>query len=129
MRLVVEIFALGSSFVIDGVAITPELDGTILRGITRHSSITLLQAMGVPVEERKITIDEVVQAHRDGRLQECFGAGTAATIAHVARIGVDGEDLVMPEIADRKVGPALLKKLTNIRMGIEPDPYGWVEPV
>lgn len=115
--------------VIDGVAITPELDGTILKGITRHSSITLLQSMGIPVEERKISIDEVVEAHRNGKLDEVFGAGTAATIAHVARIGVDGEDLVMPPISERKVGPALLQKLNNIRLGVEPDPYGWVTTV
>ena len=116
-------------FVIDGVAVTPELSGTILRGITRESAIVLLQQMGVPVEERKITLDELVEASRSGKLEEAFGAGTAATIAHVARIGVDDNDLVLPPIEERKVGPALLKKLTDIRMEVEPDPYGWVVKV
>ena len=116
-------------FVIDGVAVTPELSGTILKGITRESAMVLLQSMGIPVEERKISIDEIVEAHRNGILDESFGAGTAATIAHVSRIGVDGEVLMLPPIEDRKVGPALLKKLTDIRLGVEPDPYGWLTKI
>lgn len=113
-------------FVIDGVAVTPQFTGSILRGITRHSVITLLQEMNVPVEERMITIDEVVEAHRNGKLEECFGAGTAATIAHVNKIGYEGEDVVMPPVEERKVGPALLKRLNDIRTGKVEDPYGWV---
>ena len=68
-------------FVIDGTVVTPSLGGTILPGITRDSVIALLAAMGIDVQERLISIDETAEAHAAGRLRECFGTGTAATIA------------------------------------------------
>ena len=122
-------------FVIDGVAVTPELTGTILAGTTRKASMQILRDMGIKVEERRIDIDEVWKAHAAGKLEEVFGTGTAATVAHVDRIGHDGsvefiadmpEDLPLPPISERKVGPALLKRLNDIRTGLAEDPYGWV---
>src|SRR6476620_12208587 len=69
-------------FIVDSVAITPSLDeGTILNGVTRSSVITLLKELGYKIEERKISIDEVMEAYNNGTLQEVFGTGTAATIA------------------------------------------------
>lgn len=116
-------------FVVDGKIITPPLNGTILHGITRDSSLKLLQALGFEVEERMIPIEELWKAYQEGRFTEAFGTGTAATIAHIARIGYEGEDMVFPPVAQRKVGPKLLEKLDRIRKGIEPDPYGWVVSV
>lgn len=113
-------------FVIDGVVVTPQLSGTILPGITRNSAIQVLRQSGYRVEERAISIYEVQGAYREGRLQEAFGAGTAATIAHIARIGFAGEDMMLPNIEDRKVGPWLGAKLERIKFGVDPDPYGWV---
>ena len=85
-------------FVIDGTVVTPGLTDTILPGITRDSVIRVLQAMGTPVEERPVLIDEIVEAHTAGRLQECFGTGTAATINHVVEIGYQDKMLTLPPV-------------------------------
>jgi branched-chain amino acid aminotransferase len=124
-------------FVIDGVAVTPKLGGTILHGTTRQALIELLHDMGVEVQERKISIDEILEAHDAGHLDEAFGAGTAATVAHVIRIGHDGSvpvfegrtEIVLPPVEKRKIGPELLKRLSDIRVGKAPDIHGWVIPV
>jgi branched-chain amino acid aminotransferase len=116
-------------FVIDGVAVTPALSGTILRGVTRESAVTLLRDMNVPVEERKIAIEEIREAHAKGKLQEAFGAGTAATISPVIQIGSEEGVLQLPPVGERRVGPALLKRLDDIRLGRVEDPYGWMEEI
>ena len=116
-------------FVIDGVAVTPELSGTILRGVTRDSVITLLGDMNVEVQERRVSIDEIHEAHDAGKLDEAFGAGTAATILPVIEIGSSERVLKLPPDEERKIGPALLKQLTDIRRGLAEDTHGWVETV
>ncbi len=116
-------------FVIDGTVLTPPLGGTILPGITRDSVLTLLRDEGTPVEERRISIEEVAEAHQAGKLQECFGSGTAATITHVAKIGYQGKDWVLPPIEEREIGSRLLQKLDDIRLGKAEDPYDWVVKV
>lgn len=117
-------------FVIDGVIVTPPLDrGTILPGVTRDSIITLFRDNGYRVEERPISVDEIVEAHRKGRLEDAFGTGTAATVTQIEAIGVDGEDLILPPVEDRYHSRWAKEKLTAIRLGKEPDPYGWVVPV
>lgn len=124
-----EIGTMNVFFVIDGKVITPATNGTILKGVTRNSCIRLLKDNGYDVEERRISIDEVFIAYRSGKLQEAFGAGTAATIAHVAKIGYNGTDMVLPPVPERKVSNWLLKTLTAIRTGQAPDPYGWITEV
>ena len=135
-RAVEECGTMNVWFVIDGVAVTPELTGTILQGTTRQAAMVLLRDMGIEVQERRINIDEIWRAHLDGKLEEVFGTGTAATIAHVDRLGHDGSvefiqdlpnELHLPPISERKVGPALLNRLNGIRTGRLDDPYGWVE--
>lgn len=128
-RYVEECGTMNIFFIIDGVAVTPELSGTILRGVTRDSVITLLGDMDVDVQQRRISIDEVQKAHEDGKLEEVFGAGTAATISPVIEIGShDGVMRLRPD-EERKIGPALLKRLTDIRHGVAKDEYGWVVAV
>lgn len=128
-RYIEECGTMNVFFVIDGVAVTPELSGTILRGITRDSAITLLKDMGVKVEERRVSIEELVEAHGAGTLQEAFGAGTAATITPVIKIGSEETVIDLPPDAERKIGPKLLKQLTDIRLGRAEDKYGWVDEV
>ncbi len=115
--------------VIDGVVLTPDLDGTILEGITRDSCLQLLRDEGFAVEERQISVDELMQAQNDGKLDEVFGVGTAATIAHVSSLGFNGHEYKLKPIEDRKVANFLRPKLNAIRRGLEPDPYGWVIPL
>jgi branched-chain amino acid aminotransferase len=109
--------------------VTPELSGTFLAGVTRDSVITLLRSMGHTVEERRVAIEEVLAAQKEGRLRECFGTGTAATISNVRRIHVDGEDLVLPPLGPTAVGPLVRERLVGIMSGRDPDPHGWVERV
>ncbi len=126
-RYVEECGVMNVFFVLDDRVVTPELSGTILPGVTRESIITLLRDEGRPVEERRIAIDEVVEAHGEGRLREAFGAGTAATVTHIRRIRCDGQDLVLPPVEERRIGPAIRDRLVAIMSGAAPDPHGWVE--
>ncbi|MEL6653642.1 MAG: branched-chain amino acid aminotransferase, partial [Bacteroidota bacterium] len=116
-------------FVLDGVVVTPNLSGTILQGITRASLITLLKSNGYRVEERPISIYEVQAAYREGRLQEAFGAGTAATVAHIARIGFNGSDMILPPVEGRKVSNWVGKRLADIKYGSGDDTFGWTVTV
>lgn len=109
--------------------VTPGLTGTILPGITRDSVVTLLGDMGHPVEERRVAVEELLEHHRAGRLRECFGTGTAATLSHIRRIRHGEHDMVLPPVEERTVGPAVRERLVAIASGRAPDRHGWVEPV
>ncbi|MDZ4838634.1 MAG: branched-chain amino acid aminotransferase [Bacteroidota bacterium] len=113
-------------FVIDGIVVTPELNGNVLEGVTRDSVITLLKDNNYTVEERKVSVDELVAAHSAGTLQEMFGAGTAATIAIISAIGYNGVDLELPSVDDRPVSKWVLNTISDIRMGRLPDKYNWM---
>lgn len=114
-------------FIIDGKIVTPSTDrDTILKGITRKSVIQLARDKGLEVEERPILVEEVVNAAKQGKLQDAFGAGTAATIAHISKIGYRDEIIDLPPVSERRVSNDLLKSLDEIRLGKVEDPYGWV---
>jgi branched-chain amino acid aminotransferase len=108
--------------------VTPALTGSILAGIIRDSVITLLRDAGVTVVERLVSIDEICEAHKAGRLIECFGTGTAATIAPVRRIRYREHDMHLPD-AEPSLAATTLQKLRNIATGRADDPYGWIVPV
>ena len=109
--------------------VTPKLSGTILPGITRATAITLLREMDLAVEERRIGIDELLTLHQAGRLAECFGTGTAATVSHIRSIRYRDEDLVLPPVEIRTVGPRLRERLVAIATGNAPDPHNWVDVI
>lgn len=115
-------------FIIDGVLTTPSLDGTILPGITRNSILTLAREQGMRVEERKVSVEEVVEGLRNGKVAAAFGAGTAATIAPIRVIGFNGEDFELPELGADSEVLKLGKLLDDIRRGRVPDTHGWVVP-
>lgn len=112
--------------IIDGVVITPSLDGAILPGVTRASVIQLFKDAGVVVEERKISIAEIVDAHKTGRLQDAFGTGTAATISYISDIGYKGNNYTLLPIEERTLSAKIGKQLDAIKRGLAPDPYGWI---
>ncbi|MCL4137667.1 UNVERIFIED_CONTAM: hypothetical protein GTU68_032266 [Idotea baltica] len=116
-------------FVIDNKVVVPKLTGTILPGITRNSVIQLLKDKEYEVEERQVSIYELREAYREGRLQEAFGTGTAATIAHIAKIGFSGEDMILPPVEDRNVGNWLKTTLESIKLGLTEDSHNWTEKV
>lgn len=127
-RYVEEVGTMNIFFVIDGKLVTPPLGGTILDGITRRSAITLAREWGVEVEERRITIDEVIEAMRDGRLTEAFGSGTAAVIAPIGVLGWRGEELELSEPED-SLRNRLYTAITDIQYGRAEDTHGWNVPV
>lgn len=116
-------------FVINDVLITPPLQGSILPGITRDSVLRLASDWGMPVEERRITIDEVVQACQDGSLQESFGTGTAAVIAPVGEFSYRDTQYVINNGTTGPVAQRLFDELQGIQFGNREDHHDWVVPV
>lgn len=124
-RYIEEVGSMNIFFVIDGKLVTPELNGSILPGITRQSIIQLAQHLGYGVEERKIAIDEVFEAAEDGTLTEIFGTGTAAVIAPVGEIKYQERELTVGSGKPGAVTEELYQRYTNIQNGVEEDPFGW----
>ncbi|HTF06256.1 MAG TPA: branched-chain amino acid aminotransferase [Bacteroidia bacterium] len=116
-------------FVINDTLITPKLGDTILAGITRDSVLQLARDWGMNVEERKISVDEIVEGFHAGTLQEAFGTGTAATIARISNIGFDGKDYALPAITPQSFSVRVNKTLDDIRRGRIEDKHGWVYKV
>nr|HID58193.1 branched-chain amino acid aminotransferase [Desulfobacterales bacterium] len=128
-RYIEEVGTMNIFFVIDDVLVTPPLEGSILAGITRDSVITLARHWNIPVTERRISIEEVMEAHEAGTLKEIFGSGTAAVISPVSHLA--WRDKVIT-IGEGDVGPLaqrFYKVLTDIQYGRAEDPFGWVFPI
>jgi branched-chain amino acid aminotransferase len=114
-------------FMIDGVLISPsEESDTILKGTTKRTVFDLAQHWGVPAEERRVTVKEVIAAIREGRLQECFGAGTAATIAQVDVIGYGDEVLQLPNIENREFSAKIKSHIDSVKYGKVTDELNWI---
>ncbi|WP_400193826.1 branched-chain amino acid aminotransferase [Hymenobacter sp. B81] len=128
-RYVEESGTMNALFVIDGRVVTPALSSSILDGITRRSVLQLAHDWGMPVEERKVSVHEIVQALEAGTLQEAFGVGTAATIAPIAVIGNEGRDYTLPEVDDSAFSRRASAALTAIRTGQAADAHAWMVQV
>lgn len=129
MKEIQEVGTMNIFFVVDGTVLTPETDGAILKGITRDSILTILKDKGIPTEVRKIKIDEIAQAYRDGKLQEVFGAGTAAVIAHVESVQYEDLTMELPPVEERKIGAMLKDHIDGLRSGRIADEHDWIVPV
>ncbi len=113
-------------FVIDGVIVTPSEDSdTILRGITKRSVLQVAEKWGVSIEERKVTVEEIVKGIKEGRVQDAFGAGTAATIAPIAKIGFRDELLELPAIETRELSEKIKNYLSDVKCGKIADEFNW----
>lgn len=112
-------------FKIDDKLVTAPTSGTILKGITRDSVLTIARDWGMNVEEKPLAVADLVAAAREGRLKEAFGIGTAATIAPIAKIGYQDEIFELPELTDSSFAHKVLKELNDIRTGATEDKYGW----
>jgi branched-chain amino acid aminotransferase len=113
-------------FQINDTLVTPPLHSSILAGVTRDSIITLVKDWGLKIEERKISIDEVIAAHKNGSLKDAFGTGTAATITHISVINYKGEDMYLPEVSKREISNKLNQTLNDIKLGKIEDKHKWV---
>lgn len=113
-------------FVINGILVTPsEESDTILRGVTKRSVVEIAKSWGIPVEERKVTVEEIVIAAKNGSLQEAFGAGTAATIASIAKIGYRDEILELPPVETHTISIKIRTYLDDLKAGKVEDTFGW----
>jgi branched-chain amino acid aminotransferase len=128
-RYVEESGTMNVMFVIDGRIITPALSTSILDGITRKSVLQIASDWGLQVEERKISIDEILKAQAEGTLQEAFGVGTAATIAPIATIGYRDQDYDLPPSGPSSISKRVSKALDAIRNGQAADTHGWMVSV
>ena len=125
-----EIGTMNIFFIIDGVLVTPGLDqGTILDGVTRDSMIRLAQDEGYIVQERDISVDEVINAYHEGKLEDMFGCGTAASVSHIGSFHYKGEDYELPPVEDREISNKLKKRLLDIKSGKAEDVFGWIHTV
>lgn len=113
-------------FVIGDTLVTPALSDTILAGITRNSVIALAKDWGMKVEERKISITEIIEAHAAGTLKEAFGVGTAATIAQIIGIGHVDNYYELPAVEIRQFSPKIDEALRHIRKGKAEDKHEWM---
>ena len=128
-KYVDEVGAMNVFFVINDELITPELNGSILAGITRDSVIQMAKSMGIKVVERRLGIAEVFDSARDGSLKEAFGCGTAAVISPIGRF-IMGDDKV--QVADGSTGRLtrqIYDNLTGIQFGKVKDTFGWIKEV
>lgn len=121
-----EVGMMNVGFMIDGKFITPSLDeGTILKGVTRDSIITLLQEMNIEVEERRINIDELMEAYKNKTFTESFGMGTAAAVVPIKELCY--QDFAMTfDASGYKTAKAVKKRFTDIKEGKAQDIYHWL---
>ncbi len=126
-KYIQEVGTMNIFFKIDGKFITPSTDGSILKGITRDSVISLLKDKGFEVEERPITIDELIAYAGEGKLEEAFGTGTAVAIAMIEAIGYKDEVITLPD--DNPVSQDIKNTLDGIKTQKVDDKFDWIIPV
>jgi branched-chain amino acid aminotransferase len=128
-KYIEEVGAMNIFFKIDGTITTPQLNGSILPGVTRDSVIALCTKWGLPVKEQRISIDEIYEAYKKGLLEEVFGTGTAAVISPVGQLR--WEQHIM-KVQDGGIGPVsrkLYDTLTSIQLGKAEDILNWTVEV
>ena len=124
-KYIEEVGAMNIFFKIDGKIVTPMLNGSILPGVTRDSVINLCKHWGMDVVEKRISVDELLEAQHSGKLEEVFGTGTAAVISPVGKLRYKDEVMT---IGNGEIGPVSQKiydTVTGIQWGKIEDPLGW----
>jgi len=128
-KYIEEVGSMNVMFKINGEIVTPMLTGSVLPGITRKSAIEYLTSKGYKVTERLITAEEVLEAAKNGTLEEAWGTGTAAVVSPIGILHYEGVDY---KINNNEMGPVcqdLYEGITNIQWGRTADPFGWTVPV
>lgn len=128
-KYIEEVGTMNVFFVIDDEIVTPELQGSILPGVTRMSCIELLKKQGYKVSERRLSIEEVAEAADAGKLKETFGSGTAAVISPIGELKWDEKVMTINNGEIGTISQHLYDTLTGIQWGKLPDPYGWTVEV
>ena len=128
-KYVEEVGSMNIFFKINGTVVTPMLNGSILPGVTRASCIDLCKHWGLPVEERRISVDELVEAARTGALEECWGSGTAAVISPVGALRYENEVMQIKDGGIGEFSQKLYDTVTGIQTGKVEDTLGWTVEV
>lgn len=128
-KYIEEVGAMNIVFKINGKIVTPMLNGSILPGITRNSVLELCRSWGYEVEERKISVDELIEAAHSGALEEVFGTGTAAVVSPVGKLRYMDEVFVIGNGGIGELTQKLYDELTGIQWGKRPDTRGWRQTV
>ena len=121
-----EVRTMNVMFVIDGEVVTPELNGSILPGITRMSTIELLKDAGYKVTERRVSIEEVFEAAENGKLDEAFGTGTAAVISPIGVLEWEGKKITINDGKIGQISQKVYDTITGIQSGAVEDKFGWI---
>ena len=108
---------------------TPELQGSVLPGITRDSVLKMAKHLGYPVSERRISIQELEKAYDEGKLEEAFGTGTAAVISPIGELNYEGKIMNINGGAIGEVSQKLYDSLTGIQWGKLEDTFGWTTSI
>ena len=124
-KYIEEVGAMNIMFKIGGKVITPALNGSILPGITRNSILHVCRSWGYEVEERRISVDELVAAAKDGSLEEVWGTGTAAVVSPVGKLRYMDDVMTIGDGGIGELTQKLYDELTGIQWGKREDPYGW----
>ena len=128
-QYVEEVGTMNVFFKIAGEVITPSLNGSILPGVTRDSTLELVRSWGVPFKERIIAIRELYQAHDKGKLEEAFGTGTAAVISPIGELYWSGLNILINKGEIGKLSAELYRTITGIQKGTVRDEWGWTVEV
>jgi branched-chain amino acid aminotransferase len=113
-------------FVVDGKLVTPTVSSTILKGITRDTLLKIATNMGIEIEERRVSVAEIIAGISNGSVTEIFGAGTAVVVSPFAAIGFEGTDYNLPSITEDSISMKLKNRLVAIRTGATADTFDWV---
>ncbi|WP_437832030.1 branched-chain amino acid aminotransferase [Niallia taxi] len=128
-KYIEEVGAMNVFFKIGDEVVTPVLNGSILEGVTRRSVLDLLKHWNVPVVERKISVEEIFEASKNGELKEAFGTGTAAVISPIGEFLWNETSITLNNGETGELAKKIYDTLTNIQNGREEDPFGWTVEV
>ncbi|NLB88173.1 MAG: branched-chain amino acid aminotransferase [Syntrophomonadaceae bacterium] len=128
-KYIEEVGTMNVFFKINGEVVTPALEGSILAGITRDSTISLLKHWNIPVVERRISIDELYDAQAKGILEEAFGTGTAAVISPIGELNWDGNIMIINNGQTGELSKRIYDTITGIQSGSLDDEFGWTVEV
>ena len=124
-KYIEEVGAMNIFFKINGTVVTPALNGSILPGVTRDSAIQLCKMWGIPVEERQISVDEVIKTAESGEMEECFGTGTAAVVSPVGELRFENEKMPISNNHIGELTQRIYDTITGIQLGRIEGPEGW----
>ena len=125
-KYIEEVGAMNVMFKVNGKILTPDLNGSVLDGITRRSCIQLLKDWGYEVEERRISYEELFQAAEDGTLEEAWGTGTAAVVSPIGELAMEGKKVTISGNQIGEMTQKLYDNLTGIQWGRLADPHNWI---